>query len=157
MLSVVLSKVFTLKFITLYLSSAFKFLVFIPIAIQVFQFNFLEAMCFSMASGMSGVMVTLYLSKYIFEAYDWLKHKITGKRHKPKRKVFTPNKRRLVKFKNTYGLVGISLITPTLLSIPVGTLIAARLYRHDRRHVYIYMAGSLAIWSLIFSAIFTSF
>jgi len=155
--SVILSKIVTIKFISLFLSSAFKFLIFIPIAIQVFQFNFVEAICFSMAAGMFGVMVTLYLSKYIFQGFDWVKHKITGKRHKPKRKVFTPNKRRLVKFKATYGLIGISLITPTLLSIPVGTLIAARLYRHDRRHVYMYMAGSLAIWSVIFSAIFTSF
>lgn len=157
MFTIILSKVFTFKFITLFLWAAFKFLVFTPIAIQVFQLNFIEAMCFSMGSGMFGVMVTLYLSTYLFKGYSWLKHKITGEHHKRTGKVFTPRKRKLVRFKAKYGLIGISLITPTVLSIPVGTLIAARLYRHDRRHVYMYMAGSLAIWSLIFSAIFTSF
>lgn len=146
-----------IKFIGYFLGTAFKFLLVAPAAIVDLQLNFIEAIVFCFTSGMTGVMVTLYLSKYIFQGFDWVKHKITGKRHKPKRKVFTPNKRRLVRFKATYGLIGISLITPTLLSIPVGTLIAARLYRHDRRHVYMYMAGSLAIWSVIFSAIFTSF
>ncbi len=144
---------FILKFFGYFLGSAFKFLLVAPAAIVDLKLSFIEAIIFCFTSGMTGVMVTLYLSKYIFQAFSWVKHKITGKRHKPKRKVFTPNKRRLVRFKATYGLIGISLITPTLLSIPVGTLIAARLYRHDRRHVYMYMALSLAIWSTIFSAI----
>jgi ABC-type antimicrobial peptide transport system permease subunit len=149
--------VLIIKFIGYFLGAAFKFLLVAPAAIVDLHLNFIEAIVFCFTSGMTGVMVTLYLSKYIFQAFSWVKHKITGKHHKRTGKVFTPRKRRLVRFKKTYGLVGISLITPTLLSIPVGTLIAARLYSHDRRHVYIYMAGSLAIWSLIFSAIFTSF
>lgn len=159
MITVFLTKILTWKFLLLFLSAAFKFLFFVPAAIQALDLNFVESLVFSQTSGMFGVAFTLYLSKYIFAAFDVVKRKLMGKRHMPKKKakLFTTRNRRIVKIKKGYGLLGISLITPTILSIPVGTLIAAKIYSHKRGQVYLYMSASVAVWSLIFSAILTAF
>ncbi|MCI0446804.1 hypothetical protein L0152_26840, partial [bacterium] len=47
-----------------------------------------------------------------------------------------------------FGLAGVAFITPCIISIPVGSIIAANLYKNKAR-VLAYLFGSLVLWSLI--------
>ena len=49
-----------------------------------------------------------------------------------KKKVFTKRNRRIVSIKQKYGLIGIAVSTPFLLSIPVGVFLVVRYYRASR-------------------------
>ncbi len=68
-----------------------------------------------------------------------------------RKKIFTWKNKLIVITVRRFGLVGVALLTPTLLSIPVGTLIAARYFRNPRRVVG-YLCASVVLWSLIFSS-----
>jgi len=49
------------------------------------------------------------------------------------RKVFTRRNRWIIRIKHGGGLKGLAVLTPLVLTIPVGSIIAARYFRHDRR------------------------
>ncbi|MBX7093847.1 MAG: hypothetical protein K1X56_03925 [Flavobacteriales bacterium] len=44
------------------------------------------------------------------------------------RKVFTPFKRKVVRIKNRFGIIGIAIVTPCIISIPIGSILAARFF-----------------------------
>ncbi len=69
------------------------------------------------------------------------------------KKVFTKKSRRIVRIWKKYGLIGIAILTPILLSIPVGTFIASRLVP-QRRTVILYMLFALVFWSVLLSSLF---
>jgi hypothetical protein len=73
-----------------------------------------------------------------------------------KRILFTKRSRRIVKIKRTFGLWGIVVATPVLLSIPVGAFLARHYYSHYR-YIVLYMLGSIAGWGIIFSALLSLF
>jgi hypothetical protein len=66
--------------------------------------------------------------------------------------VFTPRNRRIVKLWVRYGLGGIALLTPVLLSIPIGTFIATRLEK-NRGKILLYISLSVIFWSIIVTSI----
>lgn len=148
-----LSKILTVKFWSLFVIASLKFAFGVPVALMFYNFNFLQGLVFGLGSGIFGIWFWLYVSKALFKAIDYLKDQYRGKHPKPKKRIFTKRSRRLAKMKARYGLIGIAAITPVLLSIPVGTILAARIYKHDRRHVFMYLAASVIIWSVVFSAI----
>jgi len=59
----------------------------------------------------------------------------------------------MVRIKNQYGLIGIALTTPLLLSIPVGVFLVVRYYRASRVK-FLYLIASNVIWSLIYTAFY---
>lgn len=71
---------------------------------------------------------------------------------KPKRK-FTKRNRLIVKIRRNYGMWAIILLTPIVLSIPVGAFLL-RKYYEDRKFVVIYALCVLAIEGVILCSIF---
>lgn len=142
---------------------------------QKFDFTFLEAVVYPVMGGMLGVFVFSYFTDQIVLAIHWLKNKlkaaVTGKKDvfseptvdvqgnvkvnysyieknaPPKPKVFTKRNRRLVTIWRKYGLMGIAFITPVIISIPVGTIVACRLV-HDKKKIFLYMFVSIMFWSV---------
>jgi hypothetical protein len=149
--------ILTVQFWSLFILSSFKFAVGMPSAMLLFNFTFLEGFIFGIAAGFFGIWFWLYISKPLFKAIDYMINHYRGSHPKPKKRIFTKRMRRLAKLKMKYGLIGIALITPTLISIPVGTIIAARIYKHDRRLVFLYLALSVVVWSALFSALISIF
>jgi hypothetical protein len=49
-------------------------------------------------------------------------------------------------------LIGLAAITPTFLSIPLGTFLATRFFP-DKRKVLIYLCASVIVWSVIVSSV----
>jgi hypothetical protein len=69
------------------------------------------------------------------------------------KKIFTRKNRRIVRIKQKYGLIGIALITPLLLSIPVGVFLVVRYYNTNRKK-FIYLIASNLIWSVIYTSFY---
>ncbi len=56
--------------------------------------------------------------------------------------------RRRVHFLRTWGSYGIALVTPTIISMPVGTLICRKIEK-NKWHIKLVMFVSLSFWSLL--------
>lgn len=138
------------------LLATLKFAVAVPFYIVEEKMTFWEGLIFSLSSGIFGIFIFMYLSSKIILAWEWFKAK-TGwfKRKKPK-KVFSRKLRRLVRIKSRYGLIGIALLSPFILSLPVGCFLAVRFYKNKRK-VFLYMTGGVIIWSLIYDTSATLF
>jgi len=75
----------------------------------------------------------------------------------PKKKtLFTRRNRRIVKIKLSYGMWGIIIATPVLLSIPVGAFLTRHYYSKNRKIVF-YMMASIVGWGIVFSSFFLFF
>lgn len=60
-----------------------------------------------------------------------------------KKKVFTRANKMVVRMKRSIGIIGISFWAPFFLSIPVGSIIAAKFYGHDKRTFILICTGIL--------------
>ena len=138
------------------LSSSVKFALTFPLVILQFNFSFLETILWTNVGGILGFYFFAFLSDKLIRWWN----KVVGKKLKPegspakKKKTFTKKNRRIVRIKQKYGLIGIALTTPVLLSIPLGTFLVVRYYRSSRIK-YMYMIVSIIIWSFIYTLFYT--
>ena len=86
-------------------------------------------------------------------AYSWKKIQSSffGK-SKSRIKKFNRLTRLVISIKNKFGVMGVSMITPSLISIPVGTLIINRLYKGKFKNLLV-LFFALLIWSLTLNSI----
>jgi hypothetical protein len=94
----------------------------------------------------AGMMTTILVITFFGEK---LREKVLRRYLKPK-KVFTPKNRRFVKIWRKYGELGISFLTPILLSPPGGAIIAMALGGSRKKTV-----GYMFLWSVVWSTIIT--
>ncbi len=92
----------------------------------------------------AGMMTTISIFSFFGER---LRHTAFIKFFKFK-KVFSPQSRRFVKIWNKYGLLGISFLTPILLSPPGGAILAVA-FGGNRKQMFIYMFIFSVMWSFI--------
>jgi hypothetical protein len=71
---------------------------------------------------------------------------------KKEKHIFTRRNRMIVRLKNNYGLWGIVITTPVLLSIPVGAFLASHYFPRNKRMV-LYMLASIFAWGILLSSI----
>lgn len=171
------------KIVVVILISSVKFVAGPPFAYydKHYDFTFFETVSYCVIGGMLGVVVFSYFSKPIFRGWHWMIMRI--KRYYKKkqvfsepvadiggdveikyeyverwdqRKLFTPHNRRIVKIWQKYGLIGIAFITPIILSIPIGTVIASSLVP-SRKKVMLYMFFSILFWSVFMTSMFEIF
>jgi len=91
--------------------------------------------------GMLGVVLYTYLGQLFYRIWRRF-HPL------PKGRVrFTRLKRIIVLVRQRQGLAGIALLTPVLLTVPVGTF-AANIIEPDKRLVLSYMAIAFFLWSV---------
>ena len=146
------------------------------------DFSFFEVILYSVIGGMLGVFVFTFFSDKIHQA--WLLIKFKFKRtfnssnnysepvadvdtpvkikytyvdnSQDQKKVFTKRNRRLVTIFRKYGLFGIAFLTPVLLSIPIGTIVANS-FEPKKRKIFIYMFISILFWSTLMVSLFEIF
>lgn len=133
------------KIILVFLTSTVKFgLGGVPAAV-VADFDFFKAMTVTISGGIAGTFFFTYLS-------DWLLHfiqKIRARSGKQaNRKKFTRMNRLIVKVKRNFGLLGLAILTPSVLSIPLGCFLAARYYS-NKQQIILYMSISVVIWAIV--------
>jgi hypothetical protein len=147
--------------------STVKFLFALPLSFK-FGFGFGQTFIYTTLGGVLGVFIYYFLSRWIIRIYqtyfkyhvskvvhavfEWFNHRHIAEKLFPSRKRhFTRRNRMIVKIKRKWGFFGIILLTPILLSIPIGTFIITRYYRSEK-NALLYLALSVAAWSLIISA-----
>lgn len=138
------------------LFSSFKFAATFPLVILQFEFPFAETILWTNVGGIVGIYFFAYLSERLLA---WWKRAFRrSNRHimedeQKEKKIFTRKNRRIVRIKQKYGLIGIALITPLLLSIPVGVFLVVRYY-NTSKNKFLYLIASNLIWSVIYTGFY---
>lgn len=131
-----------LKILVVIFLSGIKFMFAIPLSIIKYDFNFIQTLLYSVAGGVLSVFVFAYLSDKIY--------KIINKRNKNKAKKRSVKKALAIKTARKYGLIGIAVLTPVFLSIPIGTYLALYFFPEKRKTIPI-LITSVVGWSLVLS------
>lgn len=158
------------RVLILLLLSSFKFAFAIPISLYQYKFNCVETIIISSVGGILGVLFFAFLSNLLIKA--WRKFYLGSKTDmavrnffnklfniKPKnkkKKVFTRRNKMIAKTKRNYGLIGLALITPSLISIPLGTFIILRSFPNQKKSILI-LCLSVIFWAIVFSCFFSFF
>jgi hypothetical protein len=151
-----------LKILFIGFMSAVKFITAAPLA-SAYGFGYFETLLITSIGGIIGVSVFFLVSKAaikaVFKAKEKLQHQkeheleLAGIHPPPaKKRIFTWKNKMIVKTVRRFGLAGIALITPVVLSIPLGTFIAFR-YFHNKKKVYAYLSLAVLFWSIILSSL----
>lgn len=106
------------------------------------NYTYLESVILLLFGGFTGVIFFYYFSNWI--------NKMISKffPSKKKKKVFSNKVRRFINIKNKYGLIGIAIISPITISIPVGSFIASRFFSKDK-YTLVFMLAGIVLWSII--------
>ncbi|MBS1637490.1 MAG: hypothetical protein JST26_16360 [Bacteroidetes bacterium] len=143
------------KIISVFISCALFFgKVGMPAAVSFFKFNFFKSITVSCAGGIFGSVFFTYLSAGLLKWWDRFKHKWFTK-HQPKKK-FTKANRRIIRIKRRFGLTGIAILSPILLSIPLGAFLGERFYKKKGK-VILYLSVSVVMWSFVLYFLFLFF
>jgi len=127
-----------LKYFTVYFLSGLKF-IFGPTLGIAYELPLLATVILTAF----GMMTTVYL--FTFFGSDIRK---MTKRLRKESRVFTKRNRRFVKIWRRFGLEGVCLLTPLILSPPGGGLLA-NILESDKKKLLKWMWISALVWSLI--------
>ena len=138
------------------LFSSFKFAVTFPLVIMQFEFSFWECILWTNIGGILGLYFFAFLSGRLIAWWNrTFKRPRLHADHKEEqtKKIFSKKNRRIVRIKQQYGLIGIAVATPVLLSIPVGAFLVVRYYRNSKVKFF-YLIASNLLWSIIYTAFY---
>lgn len=124
-----------------FLWSPFKFMFGVATAFLTPGLNPWLGLAITSGGAMLGVLVYVYAGEWLLE--KWLSRK-------KQRQIFSKTSRRLVRIRKSGGLWGVALLTPVLLSIPVGCILAITMEHHRMRIVRMMLVSILAWGILIF-------
>ena len=138
------------------LFSSVKFAMTFPVAVMRFEFSFFETILWTNVGGILGIYFFAFLSDSLIAWWNrnFRKSRTKGSGEKSSdKKVFTKRNRRIVSIKQKYGLIGIALSTPIVLSIPLGTFLVVRYYRSSHTK-FLYLIVSNLAWSIIYTGFY---
>jgi len=125
--------------------AATKFL-YAPAAIYMSGYTFLQAMLICLGGGFAGVFFFFKTGNTIRSW--WMNRFSSGK----KERVFTKTSRLISRIRVGYGLYGLAFVTPCIISIPIGCLLAARYYGTDRRTLP-FLLVAVVFWAFVLCGI----
>ena len=156
-----------IKFLHVILLASVKYILTLPYA-MIIGMKYPEALTAVLLGGIGGFLFFYYLSKKFlllagnvwpcickaipltFKArYEAFCEK---RRLKKTTKIFSRRNRFLARFRTTYGLWGIILATPVILTIPIGAFLANKYYSRQR-HIVLYMILSIVGWAGVLSGL----
>jgi len=146
---------FWAKCLEVFLIAGVKFLL-APFEAERQGFTFIQAFVITTGGGLTGITAFLFAGEALFAGWRHLKALVLAafsKRTSSQIENQMPKKikpeGRIIHFVRTrFGLGGIAFVTPCIISIPVGTLVAAGLYR-SKWKIFIYTSFWLLCWSLL--------
>lgn len=145
-----------MKILSVIFFSSFKFAMTFPLAIMVYKMGFWKTLLWINTGGILGIFFFTYLSKGVLIIWNGFRSKYfrTGKKKTTKtKKKFTRKNRIIIRIKNNYGMLGIAIANPILLSIPVGVFLAQRYYA-NRPSRFLYMIIANAVWSVLYGVFY---
>lgn len=137
-------------FILVFFVASTKFL-FAP-SLSIIYFTFWETILFVTIGGIAGVTAFYFGAELIMKFNHNRRIKKAEKLKKEGKyippKIFNPFRRRVIKIKNSFGLLGIALVTPCIISIPIGSVLAARFFHHRKETIFI-LYLFVIVWAFI--------
>lgn len=137
-------------FILVFFISSTKFL-FAP-SVSLYTFGFWETILFVSIGGIAGVTIFYFGAGWLIDNTHkrrLKKEALLRSQGKPIiKKVFTPGRRKIIRIKKAFGLIGIAIVTPCIISIPIGSVLAARFYHHKKQTVFV-LYLSVIIWAFV--------
>ena len=131
---------YLITFFAIYLMALFKFISG-PVLGYLAGYSLVEIMFVTVAGMMSSVTVFAYLG-------EWIKRQ-WGLRITKKRVVFSRRNRRIVRVWQKFGVIGVAILTPLLLS-PIGGTLVLTSFGVERKRIVSYMFVSSVWWSFVF-------
>ena len=138
-----------------FLLSGVKFLP-CPFAIIGLGFSYWVSVFVCMGGGMLGMLIFYYASEVMMKRSRAKKlagtNKLKAQGKYVPRPVFTRTNKTIVKVKKRFGIIGIAILTPPILSIPIGAVISAKFFKHNPYTIFVLLAA-VAFWALTLSYI----
>tara|TARA_B110000046_G_scaffold25332_3_gene24866 strand:- start:55828 stop:56262 length:435 start_codon:yes stop_codon:yes gene_type:complete len=136
------------KILGLLVFSTLRFF-FSPSAALLAGHSFLETIAITVTGGYTGFVIFFFGGKFLVAWW----HEV----FKPKKKkLFNKRNRLIVKIKSKYGLMGIAILTPLMLSIPVGALLGSYYFPRAKITLPVFFV-CLVIWSFILTSFWSLF
>jgi len=132
-------------YFSLFMLSIIKFM-FAPFAGAGMKLMFIETYLSCVAGAIVSAVVFFFSSEFfMIRAHKKRKETIRlalekGTPLKPKKK-FTRTNKFIVHIKRRFGIIGVSMFAPLFLSVPVGSIIAAKFYGKDKRTFPLILLG----------------
>ena len=117
--------------------SIVKFLV-TPSIMVGLNYSVLFTICVTSLGAAIGVQIFYHMGRMIFAWFD---------KRKGKKKVVTPMRRRMVGFKNNYGLVGLLFISG-IISVPIASVLVSKYFDKSKMKLW-YLTAAFVIWSVV--------
>ena len=136
---------FWYEIISVFLISGIKFFA-APLLAKTFGYTYFETILVTTLGGFVGVFVFYNLGSRIVRFFPSFFKPINAKR-----KIFTKKNKFYVKLIRNYGLFGIAIFSPILISIPVGSFLAARFFENQKTMALAIMCAAVLIWSVSIS------
>ena len=131
------------KIVGILVFSTLKFF-FAPSAALADGYGFLETIAIHVTGGYLGFALFFFAGKVIVTLWrKWFSQK--------KKKLFNKKNRFIVNIKTKYGLLGIAVLTPLMLSIPVGAILASYYFPKAQKTLPIFFI-CIVIWSFILTS-----
>ena len=136
-----------IEIINVFLLSTVKFLGAPPLAYYVYNLPFTEVIIITSAGGVSGVFIFFYFGAKIVKFFPNFFRPVSKNK-----KIFTKKNKFYVGLIRKYGLIGIALLSPILISIPVGAFLAARFFSHQKTIALTFLCLSVLFWSIVLTS-----
>jgi len=158
-----------LKLLNVFLLSSIKFVI-SPAYSFFLGLNYWETILLTSIGGIFGFFFFYLLTKFIIYEFHQLKQLVycyipttlinSIKRLKPAyrdrraKKIFTRRNRMIVQIKNQYGMLGLIILTPVLLSIPFGAFLSYKYYGRRKKLIPLMMAAIIS-WAVVISTFYS--
>ena len=146
-------------YIIVFLTACTKFLAAAFISINGFGLNTLETFIIICLGGIIGTTVFYFLGNKLISISQKKRLKKINRlisEGKPTPKIMTKTNKLIVKTKHIFGVWGLAFLTASFISIPIGSIICAKFYRHKKSTAFIIYLFVL-INSILLSLLASSF
>jgi len=163
---------YILKLTSVFLIASIKYFWATPYSFGM-RLNEWETLFFMETGGILGVLFFYYFFGFLFKELKLLwpvVYKITPvlfkvrfemwvKRQRENRifaRKFTKRNKMIVRMRKLYGMWGLVILSPVILSIPLGALLGNKYFKHNH-HFIPYMVLSILIWGVVSVSFFSTF
>lgn len=155
-----------LKIIQVFLLASVKFVITFPFALLI-GLNFEQTLIAVTLGGIAGFFFFYHLSGFAIKRFHHMKtfvwkympvtlrikfrQLVAWRKRTTGERIFSKRNRFIVKFRRNFGLPGIIILSPVILSIPIGAFLLHKYYsKHKLARPY--MVLSIVSWTAVFVA-----
>jgi hypothetical protein len=163
---------YILKMLSVFLIASIKYFWATPYSFGM-KLNEWETIFFIEAGGILGFLFFYYFFGFLFKELKLLwpfvynftpilfkvRFEMWVKRQQFRRinaRKFTKKNKMIVQMRKRYGMWGLVILSPIILSIPLGALLGNKYFKHNH-HFLPYMILSIVVWGIVSVALFSTF